>query len=341
MHDCVKTRERLVDLLFDELGTEERRRALAEIEGCHDCLAQYRSMTETLRLFDQAVETAMPDEAYWPGYETRLRERLRHVSPGWKRRLAEWFGGFRVLTARPLQLAVGLAIILLAIGWWGWRQRQALEPSPTIAKGTPTPQPKVDSVDKDTLVPPKEIKVPPSGELAENNKKFGVPPSGGPAKAGTPNRIRVRREERGVEIANNEVGSGGFDQPLIAASLFTPETISHFEKAQLMLRSFRNSSVAKAPGGRARIDLDYERQLSRRLLYQNILLRRDAEMNGDLPAEEALSGLEPFLLDIANLPDRPSPDDLRDIKERLRRKELIASLQIASAQPLAPAYQTP
>jgi len=340
----VKTRERLVDLLFDELGTEERRRALAEIEGCHDCLGQYRSMTETLRLFDQAVETAMPDEAYWPGYETRLRERLRHVSPGWKRRLTEWFGGFRVLTARPLQLAVGMAIILLAISWWGWRQRQAVEPSPFIAKKTPTPQPKVDSGDKDTVVPPKENVVPSPGGPAKAgtpNTKSGVPPSGGPAKAGTPNTIRVRREERGVEIANNEVGSGGFDQPLIAASLFTPETISHFEKAQLMLRSFRNSSVAKAPGGRARIDLDYERQLSRRLLYQNIILRRDAEMNGDLPAEEALSSLEPFLLDIANLPDKPSPDDLRDIKERLRRKELIASLQIASAEPSAPAYQNP
>jgi hypothetical protein len=109
----------------------------------------------------------------------------------------------------------------------------------------------------------------------------------------------------------------------------------------MMLRSFRNASVAKASRGPARNDLDYERQLSRRLLYQNILLRRDAEMKGDLPSEEALSNLEPFLLDIANLPAKPSPDDLRDIKERLRRKELIASLQIASAQPSSPAYQTP
>jgi hypothetical protein len=136
---------------------------------------------------------------------------------------------------------------------------------------------------------------------------------------------------------------------LIAASLFTPETIRHFEKAQLMLRSFRNAGrnadVAKASpkvsGGWAPIDLDYEKQLSRRLLYQNILLRRDAEMKGDLPSKEALSNLEPFLLDIANLPDKPSPDELRGIRERLQRKELIASLQISSARPSAPAYQNP
>ena len=27
-------------------------------------------MTEALRVFDQVTETAMPDESYWPGYET-------------------------------------------------------------------------------------------------------------------------------------------------------------------------------------------------------------------------------------------------------------------------------
>src|SRR5262249_50425253 len=89
-HDCMRTRERLVDLVFDELGTEARRRALIEIESCPNCLAQYRSMTETLRVFDQAAETAMPDEGYWPGYEARLRERLRDDWPNQKRRVGRW-----------------------------------------------------------------------------------------------------------------------------------------------------------------------------------------------------------------------------------------------------------
>ena len=101
-----------------------------------------------------------------------------------------------------------------------------------------------------------------------------------------------------------------------------------------MLRSFRNASAAKSF---AATDLAYERQLSRRLLYQNILLRRDAEMKGNLPAEEALNSLEPFLLDIANLPDKPSSGELGGIRERLQRKELIASLQISST----PTYQIP
>ncbi|MGH9849586.1 MAG: hypothetical protein ACREBD_06975 [Blastocatellia bacterium] len=330
MHDCVETRERLVDLVFDELGPEARRRALVEIEGCHDCLERYRSMTETLRVFDQAVETAMPDESYWPGYEARLRERLRHARPDWKRRLADWIGGFGQLTARPLPLAIGAALVLLAVGWWGWSQRQAVDHSPLVHNGdrpTPTPQSNVEA--RDNVI----AAAPASGGISNRRKSVRsniVKPDGGAPP--------VRREERGGEIIENVVVSRGYDQSLITASLFTPETIKHFEKAQLMLRSFRAGSAAKSS---AATDLAYEKQLSQRLLYQNILLRRDAEMKGNLPAEEALSSLEPFLLDIANLPDKPSSGDLNDIRERLQRKELIASLQISSAQPLAPTYQNP
>lgn len=325
MHDCVKTRELLVDLVFDELGPEARRRMLLELDGCPDCLAQCRSMTETLRVFDQVTETAMPEESYWPGYETRLRERLRHEPTSWARRLADWIGGFGPLTMRPLPVAAGLALVLLAFGWWTWQRRQAVGSSPRapeVASETPTPQPKVEPHDEVIARTPKP------GEISKKTTSHqAAVKSNGKAPS-------VRREELGGKIVENVVVSRGSDQSLIAASLFTPETIKHFEKAQLMLRSFRNASAAKSF---ASTDLAYERQLSRRLLYQNILLRRDAEMKGNLPAEEALNSLEPFLLDIANLPDKPSSGELGGIRERLQRRELIASLQISST----PTYQIP
>jgi len=334
MHDCGKTKELLVDLVFDELGPEARRRALLELEGCPDCLAQYRSMTEALRVFDQVTETAMPEEGYWPGYETRLRERLRHERPSWMWRLADWIGGFRPLTAPALPVAAGLALVLLAIGWWTWQRRQAVAPTPSapvVARETPTPKPNVESHDKVIAITPKP------GEIS--NRRTTVHPTVHLAAARSNGKApSVRREERGGKIIEDDVVSRGSDQSLIVASLFTPETIKHFEKAQLMLRSFRNASAEKSF---AATDLAYERQLSRRLLYQNILLRRDAELKGNLPAEEALSSLEPFLLDIANLPDKPAPGELGGIRERLRRKELIASLQISSARPSARMYQNP
>ena len=287
-------------------------------------------MTQALRVFDHVTETAMPNESYWPGYEARLRERLRHERRSWTRRLADWIGGFGLLTMRPLPVAVGLALILLAIGWWTWQRRQAERPysgDPDVVGKPPILQPKVES----------------HGEIiAKTAKPSGIPER---RKSDHPTAARsngkappVRREERGVNVVEDVIVSRGSDQSLIAASLFTPETIRHFEKAQLMLRSFRNASAAKRL---AVTDLAYEKQLSRRLLYQNILLRRDAEMKGNLPAEEALSSLEPFLLDIANLPDKPSPGELGGIRERLQRKELIASLQISSARPSGPTYQIP
>ena len=203
--------------------------------------------------------------------------------------------------------------------------------APDVAKETPTPQPKVESHNEVIAETPRP------GEISK--RRTSVHPTVHLAAArSNGNAPPVRREERGGKIVEDVVVSRGSDQSLIAASLFTPETIRHFEKAQLMLRSFRNASAAKSF---AATDLAYERQMSRRLLTKNILLRRDAEMKGNLPAEEALSGLEPFLIDIANLPDKPSSGELGDIRERLQRKELIASLQISSARPSAPTYQNP
>jgi hypothetical protein len=341
MHDCLNTREQLVDLVFDELDQEARRRVLLELESCHDCQVHYRSVTETLSVVDQAVEMAMPDENYWPGYEAGLRNRLQQVRPNLKQRLASWIGGFGMLTARPLQLGAGMALALLAIGcWWILQSQQTVPPDPqphlvVTATATPTPQPETGPSGKEIAV----VRKP--GGISNTQKKIAQPDGRSPSltreepRGEEPRGEEPRGQEpREVIIANNvsPVESG---QLLIAGSIFTPEAIKHFEKSQLLLRTFRNT---RAANGSAATDLAYEKQLSQRLLYQNILLRREAEMKGNLPAEEALGDLEPFLLDIANLPDKPSPDELSSIKERLQRKEMIAVLQVYSAHPSLPTY---
>jgi hypothetical protein len=57
-----------------------------------------------------------------------------------------------------------------------------------------------------------------------------------------------------------------------------------------------------------------------------------------MPVEELLGSLEPFLLDIANLPDKPSGDDVRSIKERMQKKEIVSALQIYSAPMLSQVF---
>ena len=73
MHDCRKLENRMVDLVFDELRVDEKRPLLVEIENCAHCLDEYRSMTETLRLFDQSVEASMPVESYWRRFTSVLK----------------------------------------------------------------------------------------------------------------------------------------------------------------------------------------------------------------------------------------------------------------------------
>jgi hypothetical protein len=101
------------------------------------------------------------------------------------------------------------------------------------------------------------------------------------------------------------------------------ETQKHLEQAQNLLRSVRNIEFSEDD---TEVDVSYEKALSRQLLNENVVLRRDAEMSGKFPVKTLLSSLEPFLLDIANLPDKTSPDDLRVIKDRVEKTEIVAAL---------------
>jgi len=102
-------------------------------------------------------------------------------------------------------------------------------------------------------------------------------------------------------------------------------TARHFEQSELLLRSFRN-----VRDDEARAEISYERQRAQKLVYQNIMLRREADASGDVQVSTLLDSLEPILLDIANLPDRPPYKDVSAIKQRVERKNLVALLQVNS-----------
>ena len=112
-----------------------------------------------------------------------------------------------------------------------------------------------------------------------------------------------------------------------SARLLTPEEkemAQHLEQAQRLLRSFQNEV---GEGGDA-VQVAYERRLSRKLLEENASLRLGAEAAGDRSTRQVLDSLEPFLLDIANLRDNASRDEVRSIKERMQKKEIIAALHV-------------
>ena len=116
---------------------------------------------------------------------------------------------------------------------------------------------------------------------------------------------------------------GVLSSDLAYLDLDDQDTVNHLEQTQNLLRSIRNVTVSD---GDEEIDVTYDKALSQRLLNDNVVLRRDAEMKAKFPTKTLLADLEPLLIDIANLPDHARPEEVRAIKERVDKTEIVAAL---------------
>ena len=131
-------------------------------------------------------------------------------------------------------------------------------------------------------------------------------------------RTVIKQTSKPIHVDNPGVLSTDLD-----LDLDEQETAKHIEQTETLLRSIRNVPVSDSDD---EVDVSYDKALSRRLLIENVVLRRDAEMKAKFPTKTLLADLEPFLLDIANLPDRAKPEDLRAIKNRVQKTEIVAAL---------------
>lgn len=340
MHDCRKIEERLLDLSFAESGSdlneEQRYQTIAEVEGCAFCLKQFESIQATLASFDEATALMQPAENYWQGYEARLRARLvADEQPSlWQR----FVDAARSLAPQPAWAISVAALVLVALLAWAWFNRSTplpnnQPPQETIAKPQMPSVPENKKQNDDIVIAPPEKKDGIKDGVAENRQL----PRRKPARDVQPRReqqvaARVETQPRVVTeptTAGVAVLAANLMPNSTIAAIVSEETLQHFEKSQLFLRAFRNLDFA---GKESVTTIADERQRSRSLLFQNIVLRREAEMKGNLPVEQVLNNLEPVLLDIANLPDRATAEDVRAIRERIQRKAVVASLQAYSSR---------
>jgi hypothetical protein len=296
MHDCSKIKDSLIDLLFDELDFDKKRALMVEINSCAACLALYRDMKETLDVFDQVAEEAMPQESFWTSYEKRLAARLEEAKVVRLWRLPA--------PAAPLALAASLLLVALSFVAWlalsnrshksiAFPQVKAIEPSG--AEANQSPKQKSD-----------EVKPRQKRDANHNGAK-------------TVSIKQNRRRDPKPEIKTTTDAA--------QAAFIYARAAEHIEQAELLLRSFRN---ARAAAGETAIDISFEKRQARQMLDLNSALRREAEATGHRRVEELLSNLEPFLLDIANLPDLASKDEIDALRSVLGESSIITDLQLHS-----------
>jgi hypothetical protein len=315
-HDCQRTKKKLMELVFGELAAERQPQVLAAINDCRVCSQEHQALLATLRAFDQTADAVLPDESYWVGYEAHLRTKLAEsvASP----RQQRWAALFAWLLAKPaLPLAITAGLLLITAISIVWFSRRSDRPAPAlVVQITPTPQPiATEPPTQRAHTPPTEV---------QRQRRVLV--------AGNSSQARPRRQPR--PTAKREMPAPDVTiaqeiaRPSAPAALPVMEPTSHFEKAQLLLRSFRNT---RSRGQNATIDVAYEKRAASKLIYDNILLRRAAEAKGQRPVEDALNSLEPLLLDIANLPDQAARAEVQIIRDRMQRQELVATLQVIAS----------
>jgi hypothetical protein len=201
--------------------------------------------------------------------------------------------GWAAIFARPLASVIAVLLFAIAVG------------IVYLASRKPEPNKAVADINKPAPTQPKD-------EEPEKPELVAAQPKLGP---------RVRRATNHVAPDQSDVLSSD----LAYLDIDEQDTARHIEQTENLLRSIRNVPTSDSD---EEIDVTYDKQLSRRLLNENVVLRRDAEMKAKFPTKTLLTDLEPFLIDIANLPDRARPEDVRAIKERVEKTEIVAALLV-------------
>ncbi len=329
--NCLQT-ERISLLIDGELTTTEAREVQRHLLQCRDCqnvradflnlrsqIADYGPLTGPL-----APQPELAKILTQPGTTS--------VQPGVRTRL---LGAFAPHFNSPLAAFAALLLLAFTIGAIAFLRSG---PPSEIASDNQTQQTQAD--DSQRLASPSPIDL--QDEVAGGRKPSKAQPGVTSPNARKPNsRIKPSRERSApppsVPQPRNQapptyagVNERDVTTTVAAASATDTETLTmrHLEQSELLLRGFRNVRMANKG---VVADVSYERRRARQLVYQNMMLRREADSAGDVQVSTLLSSLEPILLDIANLRDQPRQEEVLAIKDRVERKSLVALLQINSS----------
>lgn len=279
----------LLEEYFDgELATAERDQVATHLIACTSCSDEFAALTAEQEIFARYDRGVEVPPFLW----TRIAEHCASET----RRKPAWIIGFGFLRGG---LAAGFAIVLFAAIVLAGIFFALQTPKENIMAGGDKPaRPKTEEKEQPKALP-------------EGSKPTEVVAVSKP-------RPKFKQTTTPARLDHSDVLSSdiGFD-------IDDRETAMHIEQTENLLRSIRNVPLTDDD---EEIDVTYDKALSRRLLNENVVLRREAEMKAKFPTKTLLADLEPFLIDIANLPDHARPEEVRAIKERVQKTEIVAAL---------------
>jgi hypothetical protein len=307
---CINQLEEYVDGELVQRDAEQVRAHLTTCAGCSRAFEGLSAEQEIYARYDRELEIS---PSTWNAIEARTTAESRAFDSSRHNRLRNWFAlpsfGWSFAGAMAaLMAALMIGVVYLRA------HRQTVKQEVTAREN------KVNSAGSNER---KQI---------SGGEKVLATDAGPNKPLDQKNRHLVRASVKATQTANFAASkkpetasrSDVLSSDVASSAAEEEDTQRHIEQAENLLRSVRNIQVSE---DESEVDVSYEKALSRRLLNENVVLRRDAEMSGKFPTKTLLTDLEPFLIDIANLPDKASPDELRVIKERVQKAEIVADLR--------------
>ncbi|HET6972923.1 MAG TPA: zf-HC2 domain-containing protein [Pyrinomonadaceae bacterium] len=286
--------EKISSLIDGELSPAEAREVERHLVGCNECQevrADFLNLRSQLAGFETSLEPAVQNRALKKILATPRRAPARGFTWG--------FG------AQAAAFAT-LVIVAAIIGFLIYRSSNTPTNDKHLAVQTPTPVPSAS--------------VQPEASPSPNKGDEQTAPRRSPSPA--PKKPLVREPKPGEQFA----AIPSTPEPVRSADTQTM-TALHFEKSETLLVAFRNVRLNE-PGTTA--EVAYERKRAQQLVLQNMMLRREADAAGDVQVSSLLESLEPILIDISNLPDKPDKDAIRVIRQRVERKNIVPLLRVNS-----------
>jgi hypothetical protein len=297
--------EKVSSLIDGELSAVEAREVERHLPGCNEC-QQLRADFLNLRTHIASFETVLKPEV-----QNRALKKILGTDRRVPARGLRWSFGTSAVAFATLVIAAAIIGLLF---YQSFNKNDRNQEQVAQQKQNPTPAPSVST--EQSKQQPQATPEPAREQQPAPNKGNEETPRRQP-----PKKI-VREPKPGEQFAVVPAVPAPI-RPADAQTL----TAMHFENSETLLLAFRNVRLNEPATAN---EVSHERNRAKQLVLQNMMLRREADKTGDVQVSSLLESLEPILIDIANLPDRPDESAVRTIRQRVERKNIVPLLRVNS-----------